>query len=259
MHRAHPRRAARFAPALAGLALGAGLLGATLAWAAAPTFYGIVTESVVRKVAAVSARVLRDNPTDDAWGRLKKPWFWGEEFNFVSWFSRATAYTEYPGLGKDYHAEAKASLYNRVYRTVRDHLNDPRNLRQAYRRYKPLVLAEVKRNDAVAPLRKKLRRVLAIFQGRLPALNSPEFQADLDAARRLEAGASACYDDKGVYSICRPLYKEAWAAFAAMYRRHGLFESDLRLYEWIARRRAQGGEKLVRAWIAITREFLQSL
>ena len=129
---------------------------------------------------------------------------------------------------------ATYELYRRIMDTARRELGTSEGLRKAYVRHKTTVFQCVKDNDIEHEVAEKIAGITPYFYGTMPDSTIALFKAYYKA-------------DTESYSATEAAWREI--------RAHGLTISDLRAYEFVERRRAEGGDALVAAWAWVLTDF----
>ena len=224
------------------------LLTVMVAWAAAPNFSELLTEAIFRKAVGGVARGMECDPEKETWA-----FFCG--FQKVNYWARAGVFRNYPPLKGDESSDE--TLRQQVFDTVKSYLANPKQVRAVYRNFKQAALDEVRKKSAVPGVKKHLERVLNIFKGKGKAARfaSPEYSRLL----QLASLADSCWEEQKKYKPCKPLYQTHEKMREQFQETTGLPENDLMAWNWIQRRRKEGGDALANAWIEITEDFLRSL
>lgn len=167
----------------------------------------------------------------------------------LSYFARTMAYTH---IGLDSLAETNGPAYfaagDKVRGVVREYLKDPAHLKEVYHGYKPALLEGVNKAQAPEPIRTYLNEVV------IPYFAQPVPENVLEAERMLLAAEAKCEGlewEKGGEQ-CYDTERAAREALIGV-------TPDYRVLQWMHRRRAEGGDELVRAWGEILTDFSRSL
>lgn len=168
----------------------------------------------------------------------------------LSYFVRTMTYVH---LGLDSLAETDGPAYFAAGDAARDiareHLKNPENLKEVYRRYKPYLLEGVNKAQAPEPIRTYLNEVV------IPYFTQPISENVLDAERALLAVEAKCENFEWDTTEGRACYDEQTAAREALIA----ITPDYRVLQWMHRRQAEGGDALVKAWGEVLVDFSRSL
>lgn len=200
------------------------------------------------------------------------------EFNQVDWglMSYAVRNTVYADQIKDDRYPLDSPLVARAIQIGRNHLKDPARLKAAYARHKPTILAVLRVKGVEAPVKQYLvMNVVPYFTDPVtPAmlqLEAAYYQSLIDGAQAFDkreecqkSCASAASDNAAITSCvearCRPIVEHARDTYEAT--RDALPEGrkvDFGTFEFMLRRRAEGGQALVEAWGEIVADLQASL
>lgn len=179
-------------------------------------------------------------------------------------------YAAMPGVGVEdtfYDEGLPHHLINRVWtfrylvmETARSQLSDPTRLKATYLLYKSAIIQVIKDEGAKRRARTLLTRVLPFFAGKISKNDREIFKT----RRRLAMGVESCEANATADTrdtICRPyhnnLYKfeENYIHLPAESNR---FEES-KMYEWVERRRTEGGDALVAAYTWCIQDMLNSI
>lgn len=213
---------------------------AIAAWAQAkPAFDQIVTEAVVAEAASKTAKYMSDWKADE-----------GEDAVTMTagYEARNVAFTAYPGLGKTYNPELRKG----VMEAVRAHLKSPQNLNAAYTKFKPVALGKVKGMPGAEKLAAAIDHVMPAFEGKGAVFTTPQFRTYADVSEQ----AATC-DWKN--PVCKEANNESTRQLKALLASNSVTEQQILAFQWMQRRKAEGGDALVKAWLAIIKDFRQSL
>ncbi len=100
---------------------------------------------------------------------------------------------------------------------------------------------------------------MTIFRGELAVFNRPGFFRDYKELQEKLKLNYDCYEKYKKSAPCDKINSDYLAWEESFSRNYIFSENDLKAKEWIERRRAEGGDALVRAWIEIGEDFLNSL
>ena len=153
-------------------------------------------------------------------------------------------------LGKDWFNKLYASLaaanendhtynlyvYVWIMKTARDGLDTPKELKAAYAHHKGTALEAVRKNGIEKKVRDLIVVVFPYFDGGVPVNETALIEA---------------YHNASSWSAREGLYEAL--------KLHGLDIGDVRAWEFVERRRAEGGDALVAAWAEVMNDFAESL
>lgn len=169
----------------------------------------------------------------------------GGDYNFL--YASLAANFNNP---KDYWVKkgAKESvlfLYKKIMQSARQTLQEPAVLKAVYFSHKADVLALTRKYGISAELKEELEGMLPYFNGTLDAKT-----AELCESRRLawQKWVRNQDDGGGLYKIESELGKK-----------YMLTDRNFNYYEWPLRRKAEGGEALVKMWAWVIRDMISSL
>lgn len=168
----------------------------------------------------------------------------GRDYNFL--YASLAANFNNP---KDYWVkqgakESVRSLYEHIMQSARQTLQEPAALQAMYFFHKADTLTLVRKYGISAELKKELKEMLPYFDGTLDTKT-----AKLCESRRLayKKWVRNQDDGSGLYKLEVELEKKR------------LTSRNFNYYEWPLRRKAEGGEELVKMWAWIIKDMISSL
>lgn len=147
---------------------------------------------------------------------------------------------------------ALSALFNITGRIA--YLRDPNQLRSTYHRLKPVALKSVRAEGAGAKVKALTIRGLALLNDQVylyvTELKTLEHERNEDY--------NSCQEKNGDKE-CRAIWSRFQNRRGDFLAEKNINEGDLYAREWIERRRAEGGDDLVRVWSEIVQDFHDSL
>lgn len=135
-------------------------------------------------------------------------------------------------------------VYRNILEVARAALNTPTGLKAAYKLHRSRALGKIKQAGVAEEAKAELEKVLPYFQGTLPAEKELLLEWYVGCQKILSAG----YLSPG-----------AWHKIREDLSERGIGEGEVYIYQWVERRRAEGGQPLLNAYCEIIQHAIKCL
>lgn len=131
--------------------------------------------------------------------------------------------------------------------TTRKALNNSRVVNSIYNTGKPKLIAEIKKHEIETQVRDQLERILPFFEGRLHPTAKAALTFRLELSKRMTETHSPESIQQAFFSVENVLDE------------FGITTFNVYAYEFVERRRAEGGDDLVETYTGVIKDLIEAL